>query len=155
MHAGCTSPEGPCYAFEMHGASSPTTGNSLLRRLLRAVPSRGEVCVHHDRSGRAFRFAPLQGETFQRRVPAGPAGLPDSIVVLTRRGSLLVRSTRSFIFFGGLAEAGEFLRPIAVIPRPLRDAVYDFVARIRYLVFGRREDVCPVPPPELRARFDR
>jgi predicted DCC family thiol-disulfide oxidoreductase YuxK len=40
------------------------------------------------------------------------------------------------------------------VPRRLRDFVYDFVARIRYRVFGRRDDLCPVMPPELRARFD-
>jgi predicted DCC family thiol-disulfide oxidoreductase YuxK len=43
---------------------------------------------------------------------------------------------------------------MAVIPRPLRDVLYDFVARIRYRVFGRCDDLCPVVPPDLRARFD-
>jgi predicted DCC family thiol-disulfide oxidoreductase YuxK len=43
---------------------------------------------------------------------------------------------------------------MAVIPRLLRDVVYDLVARIRYRVFGRRDDLCPVVPPDLRARFD-
>ena len=43
---------------------------------------------------------------------------------------------------------------MAVIPRPLRDVVYELVARIRYRVFGRRDDLCPVVPPDLRARFD-
>ena len=43
---------------------------------------------------------------------------------------------------------------MAVVPRPLRDVVYGFVARIRYRVFGRRDDLCPVVPPDLRARFD-
>jgi predicted DCC family thiol-disulfide oxidoreductase YuxK len=41
-----------------------------------------------------------------------------------------------------------------VVPRPVRDAVYDFVARVRFRIFGRRDEVCPVMPPELRARFD-
>jgi predicted DCC family thiol-disulfide oxidoreductase YuxK len=43
---------------------------------------------------------------------------------------------------------------MAVIPRPLRDVVYEFVARIRHRVFGRRDDLFPVVPPDLRARFD-
>ncbi len=38
------------------------------------------------------------------------------------------------------------------VPRPLRDLVYDLVARTRYRVFGRTEQ-CMVPTPELRARF--
>jgi predicted DCC family thiol-disulfide oxidoreductase YuxK len=39
-----------------------------------------------------------------------------------------------------------------VVPRPLRDIVYDFIARHRYRWFGKR-DTCMVPTPELRARF--
>jgi predicted DCC family thiol-disulfide oxidoreductase YuxK len=42
----------------------------------------------------------------------------------------------------------------AVIPRPLRDAVYNFVARIRYRIFGRKTDLCPVMKPDERRRFD-
>ena len=112
--------------------------------------------LRHDPQGRAFRFAPLQGETFQARVPAGRrAGLPDSIVILTADGSLLVRSSASSHMLqrlgGGWSSLGNIL---ALIPRPIRDAAYDFVARIRYRVFGRRDDLCPIMPPELRSRFD-
>jgi predicted DCC family thiol-disulfide oxidoreductase YuxK len=112
--------------------------------------------LKHDRSGSAFRFAPLQGSTFESRVsPALRAGLPDSVVVLTREGVLLVRSN-AFLYIlrrlgGGWKTLGTILR---VIPRPLRDLVYDFVARVRYRVFGKRDDVCPVVPPDWRTRFD-
>ena len=47
-----------------------------------------------------------------------------------------------------------FAGVLGVIPRPLRDAAYDFIARVRYRIFGKREDVCPIVPPDLRARFD-
>ena len=43
---------------------------------------------------------------------------------------------------------------VAPIPRPLHDVVYDLIARIRYRVFGRRDDLCPIVPPDLRTRFD-
>jgi predicted DCC family thiol-disulfide oxidoreductase YuxK len=39
-----------------------------------------------------------------------------------------------------------------VLPRPLRDAFYDWIARNRYRWFGQR-DTCRIPTPELRARF--
>jgi predicted DCC family thiol-disulfide oxidoreductase YuxK len=39
-----------------------------------------------------------------------------------------------------------------VVPRPLRDAVYDLVAATRYDVFGRT-DRCMVPEPGVRERF--
>jgi predicted DCC family thiol-disulfide oxidoreductase YuxK len=112
--------------------------------------------VKRDRAGDKFRYAPLQGTTFEALVPPDRRrSLPDSLVVLTNDGRLLVRSDgvihilrRLGGFWGVVAGA------ISVIPRPIRDAVYNFVARIRYRVFGKRKNVCPVTPPDLRARFD-
>jgi predicted DCC family thiol-disulfide oxidoreductase YuxK len=112
--------------------------------------------LKHDRSGNAFRFAPLQGSTFQSRVfPEQRAALPDSIVVLTDAGSLLVRSDALVHILRRLGGGWRFLGGIVdVIPRPLRDLAYDFIARVRYRVFGKRNELCPIVPPDLRARFD-
>lgn len=112
--------------------------------------------LKHDRSGTAFRFAPLQGETFAARVPVERrVGFPDSIVVETAEGALLVRSAAFIHILRRLGGTWRILAAIlAVIPRPLRDVAYDFIARIRYSLFGRREDLCPIIPPELRARFE-
>jgi predicted DCC family thiol-disulfide oxidoreductase YuxK len=112
--------------------------------------------LKHDRSGEAFRFAPLQGPTFEARVPMERrAGLPDSIVVLTHDGKLLARSGAFLHILRRLGGAWAVLASVlSVIPRLLLDLAYDFIARFRYGVFGRREDVCPIVPAELRARFD-
>jgi predicted DCC family thiol-disulfide oxidoreductase YuxK len=112
--------------------------------------------LKRDRTGRAFRFAPLQGETFRARVPENARkDLPDSIVVLTERGDLLVRSDAFLHILRRLGGGWKVLAGLLrVIPRALRDAVYNFIARVRYRVFGTRTDWCPVAPPELRARFD-
>jgi predicted DCC family thiol-disulfide oxidoreductase YuxK len=112
--------------------------------------------LKHDRSGNAFRFAPLQGETIQSHIPAERrASLPDTFVVLTRDGTLLMRSNASLHILERLGGGWRILANISrVIPRGLRDFMYDFVARIRYRLFGRRDDLCPVVPPNLRARFD-
>jgi predicted DCC family thiol-disulfide oxidoreductase YuxK len=112
--------------------------------------------LKHDRSGKLFRFAPLQGPTFEAHVSAEKrAGLPDSVIVLTNEGVLLVRSDA---FLHVLRQLGGGWRTLAavigVIPRALRDAAYDFIARVRYRVFGKREDWCPVIAKDLRARFD-
>lgn len=104
----------------------------------------------------AIRFAPLQGETFQALVPAEKrAGLPDSVVICTADGSLLARSDAVIHLLQRLGGGWRILAAIlAVIPRVVRDAAYDFIARVRYRVFGKRQDLCPVVPPDLRARFD-
>jgi predicted DCC family thiol-disulfide oxidoreductase YuxK len=112
--------------------------------------------LRHDRTGSAFRFAPLGGETFQSKVPSGQrATLPDSVVVLTSDGRLLTRSDAFVHILRRLGGGQKALAGVlARIPRPVRDAAYNFIARIRYKVFGRREEVCPLVPPELRKRFD-
>jgi predicted DCC family thiol-disulfide oxidoreductase YuxK len=112
--------------------------------------------LKHDRTGSAFRFAPLQGPTFQARVPeSARATRPDSILVLTPDGALLARSA-AFVYI--LVHLGGIWKPLGgatrAIPRPIRDAAYNFVARVRYRIFGRRSDLCPVVQPSLRCRFD-
>jgi predicted DCC family thiol-disulfide oxidoreductase YuxK len=112
--------------------------------------------LKHDRSGEAFRFAPLQGPTFEARVPLERrAGLPDSIVVLTCDRALLVRSSAFLHILRRLGGGWAVLASVlGVIPRGLLDLAYNFIARIRYGVFGRSDEVCPLVPAELRARFD-
>lgn len=115
-----------------------------------------EFVLKHDRLGKAFRFAPLQGDTFQARVPVGQRkGLPDSVVVLSSDGLLLARSNAIIYLLRRLGGGWRVVAGIMrVIPRPVRDAVYDLMARIRYRIFGRRDDVCPIVPPDQRSRFD-
>ena len=63
--------------------------------------------------------------------------------------------TRCCIFFSRLGGGWKVLAGVfSVVPRGLRDAAYDFIARIRYRIFGKRDELCPIVPPDLRARFD-
>ncbi len=112
--------------------------------------------LKRDRSGAAFRFAPLQGETFQARVPVDRrAGVPDSMAVLTDDAWLLMRSDACIHILRRLGGGWRIMAALAAaIPRPLRDAFYNIIARTRYRAFGRRDDLCPTVPPELRKRFD-
>jgi predicted DCC family thiol-disulfide oxidoreductase YuxK len=41
---------------------------------------------------------------------------------------------------------------LLLIPRPLRDALYDWIGRRRYRFFGRRQ-LCWTPNPEIAERF--
>jgi predicted DCC family thiol-disulfide oxidoreductase YuxK len=105
--------------------------------------------------GERFRFAPLQGSTFRERIPEPErAGLPDSIVLRSPDGRLLVRSDAVLYVMQRL---GGLWAPLArlgrLVPRSIRDAAYDFVARVRLRLFARPDDYCPLVPRELRARF--
>lgn len=72
----------------------------------------------------------------------------------TAGGALLLRSAGAL---HALRRLGGGWRALAVVlgivPREVRDAVYDFVARVRLRLFAKPADVCPFVPPLLRARF--
>jgi predicted DCC family thiol-disulfide oxidoreductase YuxK len=108
-----------------------------------------------DRGG-AVRFAPLGGETFRSRVREDEReGLPDSLVLLTPDGRLRTRSAAVVEMLRLLGGPWRLLAAlVALVPRALADALYDGVARIRYRLFARPPDVCPVVPAALRSRFD-
>ncbi len=109
-----------------------------------------------DREGRCFRFAPLGGRTFRVVVPEGErARLPDSLVLRTESGQLLTRSAAVLYMLECLGGAWKVLAVLGrLVPRRLADALYDFVARVRYRLFARPPEACPVVPALLRARFD-
>jgi predicted DCC family thiol-disulfide oxidoreductase YuxK len=112
--------------------------------------------LKRDPAGMLFRFAPLQGPTFQKLVPAFyRATLPDTIVLRTSDAKLLVRSDAFIHILRRLG--GPWLpltRVLNMVPRFIRDGAYDFVARIRLSLFARPTGTCPLLPPDQRARFD-
>jgi predicted DCC family thiol-disulfide oxidoreductase YuxK len=109
--------------------------------------------IDHDTRDR-FRFASLQSErgaTLLREHGRAVASPPESIV-LVENGRVFDRSTAALRIARHLRGAWKLLYAFVVVPRPLRDLVYRFIASHRYRWFGRSE-MCRVPSPELKARF--
>jgi predicted DCC family thiol-disulfide oxidoreductase YuxK len=105
--------------------------------------------------GAAFLFAPLRGESFNNRVPPERrANLPDSIVLQTPEGALLLKSDAVRVM---LLQLGGSWRTLGVllgfIPRALSDRVYDLIAKVRHRFFEKPDDICPIVPADLRPRF--
>jgi predicted DCC family thiol-disulfide oxidoreductase YuxK len=111
--------------------------------------------IAEDKSGKLFRFAPLDSEVFRKAVAESKrAHLPDSIVLLSSEGDLKIRSAA---ILHVLRQLGGLWRAIAtiagIIPSVLLDVIYDGIARVRLRLFKKPEDVCPVVPAHLRNRF--
>jgi predicted DCC family thiol-disulfide oxidoreductase YuxK len=100
-----------------------------------------------------FQFASLQSAAGRQLLVAAdaPALLPDSLV-LVQNGVLALKSTAALRIARGLRWPWPLFAVFFVVPRPLRDILYDWIARNRYRWFGKRE-ACMVPTPALRARF--
>ena len=108
------------------------------------------VVARWDRSG-GIRFAPLDGDTFRRLVPAAArAGLPDSLVVLTPDGTLLTESRAAIHLLGRLGGAWRLCaRLLGWVPGPLRNGAYRLVARLRV-----RKAACGIAHPAQDERFE-
>ncbi len=112
--------------------------------------------ARHDRTGEAFRFAPLGGEVFRDHVPPEVGReLPDSMVVQTRTGALLLRSDSLVHILSRLGLFWRLLgRLLALVPRAIRNYFYDRFAERRHRLASKPDGVCPMMPPELSRRFD-
>jgi predicted DCC family thiol-disulfide oxidoreductase YuxK len=105
-----------------------------------------------------FRFAPLQSEfaqTLLRNHGLRPINF-DTIVVLadfrqpTER--VLTRSQAALWAVSLLGGIWKLFAVAKLIPPPLREALYNFIARHRYQVFGKYA-VCSLPKPRDRHKF--
>lgn len=104
-----------------------------------------------DRRG-PLQFAPLVGPTADRIRSAHPDLARIDSLVLIEGARVSVRSTavlRLLRYLGGPWRLGLIGW---LVPREIRDSLYDVVAFWRYRLFGRYP-ACPAPAPEARARF--
>lgn len=115
----------------------------LCQRAVRFVVARDD--------GARFLLSPLQSPHAARALKqAGVERIGmDTLYVLRDDGTLLERSEAALFAIAELGGAWAWARWLRIVPRVLRDAVYDVVARNRHRV--PRE--CPVPTETVRARF--
>ena len=111
-----------------------------------------QFVIARDAGGR-FGFGALQSAPARQALALHgvPTPLPDTMVLVEDR-QVFTRSTAALRIARRLPFPWSLAYAFIVVPRPLRDWVYQFVARYRYRWFGRR-DSCLMPTPEIRARF--
>jgi len=108
----------------------------------------------HDR----LRFAPLQSDfagTLLKRHGLDHQDL-DTVYVVLNSGeaneALLAKGDAFLLFTKEIGGVWSIARLAKIIPRPMRNWLYDFVARHRYQVFGKYE-ACMLPDPRHKHKF--
>lgn len=111
-----------------------------------------QFVLRHDRRG-VFRLAAMQnavGTALAERFGIDPAD-PQTIIVV--RGATVLRDSDAiFDIAAGLGWPWRGIALFAVVPRPIRDRLYRYVARNRYRLFGRRA-TCWLPDSTQAARI--
>jgi len=100
-----------------------------------------------------FKFAPLQSDAGKKI--SAQLNLPsvdfDSLVYLNEN-KLFLRSDAVLHILKDIGYPWKIFFAFVVLPKPLRDAVYDLIARNRYRFFGKRA-ACMIPTTETAQRF--
>ena len=100
-----------------------------------------------------FKFASLQSESGQALLKK--FGLPtddfDSFVFI-KGDKYFLKSSAGLHVLKELGGVWKLFYVVIIFPRPLRDFVYNIIAKTRYKIFGRQA-TCMVPTPRLKQRF--
>ncbi|MCH7949164.1 MAG: thiol-disulfide oxidoreductase DCC family protein [Candidatus Dadabacteria bacterium] len=108
--------------------------------------------LNRDPSG-IFRFAPLQSETGKNLLSKFdlPNDKLDSII-LVENNEYYLRSTAALKILQRLGALWKIVYVFMLVPRPVRDYIYDIVARNRYKWYGKRAE-CMIPSSDIESRF--
>ncbi len=108
--------------------------------------------IRRDVKGK-FKFASLQSEVGRSWMEKfGLSGKEFESFVLIKKDKYYLKSTAALKTLRELGGVWKIFYVFILIPRPLRDFLYDMIAKSRYKIFGKR-DTCMIPTPELEARF--
>ncbi len=110
------------------------------------------VAIAHDPAGQ-FKFGTLQSEQAQRILRDLELSATDyQTFLLLEGGRVSIKSTAALRVIRRLSWWWPLFYVGVLVPVPLRDLVYDFVARHRYQWMGRAA-TCRVPTQAERDRF--
>ncbi|HEX7458577.1 MAG TPA: thiol-disulfide oxidoreductase DCC family protein [Ginsengibacter sp.] len=100
-----------------------------------------------------FLFASLQSEEGKQILEDNnfPANKSDSFL-LVEDGKVYERSTAALRVLKNLSGLRSLLYGFIIVPKFIRDSVYNWIAKNRYQWFGRKDE-CMIPTPELKAKF--
>ena len=98
-----------------------------------------------------FKFSALQSNFANNTLPSEEVNSLSSIILM-HHGKLLRESDAVIAIAGELGYPWKILKITVIIPKFIRDKVYQLIAKNRYKMFGK-QDQCMIPTPELINRF--
>ncbi|KKB40835.1 thiol-disulfide oxidoreductase DCC family protein [Bacillus thermotolerans] len=110
-----------------------------------------QFILNRDPEG-LFHFASLQSEAGEELREKHQVRDDVDSMVLIEGDKVYYKSTAALRIARHLKGAWKLLYAFVLIPRPIREFAYDYLAKNRYKWFGQKQS-CMLPPPHIRARF--
>lgn len=110
-----------------------------------------QFILKKDQSGK-FKFASLQGEKGQNLLIKHGLNTDINSFVLIENGKSYTKSSAALRVCKHLNGTCKIALVFFILPRFIRDYLYDIVAKNRYKWFGKQES-CMLPLPEWKNRF--
>ena len=100
-----------------------------------------------------FYFTSLQSEKGQALKEQ--FSIPEEVdsIVLIENERAYTQSSAALHIAKKLDGLWHLLFLFILVPRPIRDGLYQYFAKNRYKWFGKKDDLCAIPSPEIRKRF--
>ncbi|MCJ7840451.1 DCC1-like thiol-disulfide oxidoreductase family protein [Lederbergia sp. NSJ-179] len=110
-----------------------------------------QFTIKRDPAG-YFQFSSLQGNYGKKLLADNQLNDDVDSMILIEDGKFYCKSTAALRICKHLKGLWPLAYLFIVIPTPIRNLVYDFIAKNRYKWFGKAES-CMLPSPGIRKRF--
>jgi predicted DCC family thiol-disulfide oxidoreductase YuxK len=111
-----------------------------------------QFIIRHDKKDQ-FLFASLQSNEGQKLLAKYNFPVDElNSFILIDNGKAYTRSTGALKVFKKLNGSLPLLYGFIILPKFIRDGVYNLIAKNRYKWFGKKDE-CMIPTPALKARF--
>ncbi len=108
--------------------------------------------IKRDRKN-LFYFASLQGVAGQELLRNFDMETDQfNSFVLIEKNKIFTRSEAVLRVLKILGRGWKFLYAFIILPKFIRDGIYNLVSKNRYKWFGKKQE-CPLPSPEWKAKF--
>lgn len=129
-------PDGPIILFDAECVLCSANAHFVLKR---------DKAAH-------FHLASMQGAVGAMLFRLHGVDPHDPSTIIVADGNRVRKNSDAVLsIYEGLGFPWRLLSVFRIIPAELRDAIYGWIARNRYRIFGKREN-CWIPPDEYRAR---
>ncbi len=99
-----------------------------------------------------FLFASLQSDVARKILLHKNQKINMDSIVLLKDDMVYTKSDAALLIFKEFGFPYNIMAVFKVIPKTIRDRVYDFIAKNRYKWFGKK-DTCMVPSNDVLERF--